>query len=780
MTIERYHHTVAEQSGNMAFNPFLLHRPSDYSVHSLLAHPHYLPSVLPHHGLPSSILPKLQQTVARGPLTPADLLTQHIPRPLRSIDPAENEVHDDPKVELDGKDLWEQFHKYGTEMVITKSGRRMFPPFKVKISGLDKRAKYILLMDIVAVDDCRYKFHNSRWMVAGKADPEMPKRMYIHPDSPSTGEQWMQKMATFHKLKLTNNISDKHGFTILNSMHKYQPRFHLVRANDILKLPYSQFRTYVFKETEFIAVTAYQNEKITQLKIDHNPFAKGFRDTGSGKREKKKLIMSSHSSVQQPHHSSHDQSVDHDDNSDMEDENMEICVDVNDDSDNELPITVPILPSKNTESENDDRSATSQPPSREVEREENSSPLSLVRDHKDCASVRVDVEDPQREKSLESHTERDSEKTETSAPTARIVDENTSAVKQMSPRSDMRDERVRCGREDDRLRLDDQRRLDEHRLRLAERRPRSDEVPVRHVDDRSRADEHQRLAAEDIRNRIQEHRRLEDHRLNMDRERGRLSVSSLSPRSERSDNRSPRRTPPSLEASHKEKEPTSPPNVTVLHPSASHPMLSYLYQSGAYANGLHGLPNFPHPALYGSGSSSLNPFLAASGVTSDLVSHLPPISAAAHMAGFSVPNMVLNSQLAHLAGHPLLHQNFPFTTTSSDSSYMNSHIGPLFSRHSHRFSPYSLPLTKTTMVTTSAPLPSTGTSSTSSVNGLRGDRLSPSPLNRQRVSPSATSLPTSNTVPSELENIERMVDGLERKHDHHGSEAFTKFSAGEK
>lgn len=51
--------------------------------------------------------------------------------------------------------------------------------------------------------------------------------------------------------------------TILNSMHKYQPRFHIVRANDILKLPYSTFRTYLFPETEFIAVTAYQNDKVT-------------------------------------------------------------------------------------------------------------------------------------------------------------------------------------------------------------------------------------------------------------------------------------------------------------------------------------------------------------------------------------------------------------------------------------------------------------------------------------------------------------------------------------
>uniref|UniRef100_A0A0R3S2M5 T-box domain-containing protein n=1 Tax=Elaeophora elaphi TaxID=1147741 RepID=A0A0R3S2M5_9BILA len=89
---------------------------------------------------------------------------------------------------------------------------RIFPAFKVRLSGLDKRSKYILLMDIVPADECRYKFHNSRWMVAGKADPEMPKRMYIHPDSPATGEHWMTKGANFHKLKLTNNISDKHGF----------------------------------------------------------------------------------------------------------------------------------------------------------------------------------------------------------------------------------------------------------------------------------------------------------------------------------------------------------------------------------------------------------------------------------------------------------------------------------------------------------------------------------------------------------------------------------------
>ncbi|NP_001079989.1 T-box transcription factor TBX2-B [Xenopus laevis] len=279
----------------MAYHPFHAPRPADFPMSAFLAAAQ--PSFFPALTLPPAALGKPLSDPSLAGAAEAGLhlsalghhhQAAHL-RSLKSLEP-EEEVDDDPKVNLEAKELWDQFHKIGTEMVITKSGRRMFPPFKVRVSGLDKKAKYILLMDIVAADDCRYKFHNSRWMVAGKADPEMPKRMYIHPDSPATGEQWMAKPVAFHKLKLTNNISDKHGFTILNSMHKYQPRFHIVRANDILKLPYSTFRTYVFPETDFIAVTAYQNDKITQLKIDHNPFAKGFRDTGNGRREKRKQL----------------------------------------------------------------------------------------------------------------------------------------------------------------------------------------------------------------------------------------------------------------------------------------------------------------------------------------------------------------------------------------------------------------------------------------------------------------------------------------------------------
>ena len=36
-----------------------------------------------------------------------------------------------------------------------------------------------------------------------------------------------------------------------------------------------------FPETTFVAVTAYQNEEVTQLKITNNPFAKAFRENAA-------------------------------------------------------------------------------------------------------------------------------------------------------------------------------------------------------------------------------------------------------------------------------------------------------------------------------------------------------------------------------------------------------------------------------------------------------------------------------------------------------------------
>lgn len=186
-------------------------------------------------------------------------------------------------VQLEMKALWDEFNQLGTEMIVTKAGRRMFPTFQVKIFGMDPMADYMLLMDFLPVDDKRYRyaFHSSSWLVAGKADPATPGRVHYHPDSPAKGAQWMKQIVSFDKLKLTNNLLDDNGHIILNSMHRYQPRFHVVYVDprkDSEKYAEENYKTFVFEETRFTAVTAYQNHRITQLKIASNPFAKGFRD----------------------------------------------------------------------------------------------------------------------------------------------------------------------------------------------------------------------------------------------------------------------------------------------------------------------------------------------------------------------------------------------------------------------------------------------------------------------------------------------------------------------
>lgn len=54
-------------------------------------------------------------------------------------------------------------------------------------------------------------YHSSKWMVAGNADSPVPPRVYIHPDSPASGETWMRQVVSFDKLKLTNNELDDQG-----------------------------------------------------------------------------------------------------------------------------------------------------------------------------------------------------------------------------------------------------------------------------------------------------------------------------------------------------------------------------------------------------------------------------------------------------------------------------------------------------------------------------------------------------------------------------------------
>lgn len=57
---------------------------------------------------------------------------------------------------------------------------------------------------------------------------------------------------------------------ILNSMHKYQPRFHVIldesekgnSRTSLHEMNKDHLRTFIFPETQFMAVTAYQNHMV--------------------------------------------------------------------------------------------------------------------------------------------------------------------------------------------------------------------------------------------------------------------------------------------------------------------------------------------------------------------------------------------------------------------------------------------------------------------------------------------------------------------------------------
>ncbi|KAF7703667.1 hypothetical protein HF521_022674 [Silurus meridionalis] len=140
------------------------------------------------------------------------------------------------QVYLCNRALWLKFHRHQTEMIITKQGRRMFPFLSFNISGLDPTAHYNIFVDVILADPNHWRFQGGKWVPCGKADTNVTgNRVYMHPDSPNTGAHWMRQEISFGKLKLTNNkgASNNSGqMVVLQSLHKYQPRVHLVEVNE--------------------------------------------------------------------------------------------------------------------------------------------------------------------------------------------------------------------------------------------------------------------------------------------------------------------------------------------------------------------------------------------------------------------------------------------------------------------------------------------------------------------------------------------------------------------
>lgn len=162
-----------------------------------------------------------------------------------------------PEVKLEDADLWQAFNSQTNEMIVTKSGRRMFPVIKVAISNLDPGGLYTVAIEFVQMESHRWKYVNGEWAPGGKSEPSSSKSLYVHPESPHYGSHWLKDYVTFSKAKLTNKPTSQPGQVVLNSLHKYQPKIHIIRKSE------RKIYTFSFPETQFIAVTAYQNESVS-------------------------------------------------------------------------------------------------------------------------------------------------------------------------------------------------------------------------------------------------------------------------------------------------------------------------------------------------------------------------------------------------------------------------------------------------------------------------------------------------------------------------------------
>ena len=79
-----------------------------------------------------------------------------------------------------------------------------------------------------------------------------------------------RRMRSLVALVLEVIVCVVHIQIILNSMHKYQPRIHLVKScsrtaidEQVGKASQKNIKTFVFSETAFTAVTAYQNQLVS-------------------------------------------------------------------------------------------------------------------------------------------------------------------------------------------------------------------------------------------------------------------------------------------------------------------------------------------------------------------------------------------------------------------------------------------------------------------------------------------------------------------------------------
>ncbi|CAL2051983.1 unnamed protein product [Caenorhabditis brenneri] len=197
------------------------------------------------------------------------------------------------RVSLQNVEIWQKFYP-DNEMIVSRSGRKLFPELKVDIEGLAPDVHYNVLLHLERVGNYKYTFKKdkqsgiSNWGEVFFEKEPFPIQKRKHMDGPMLGSHWTSSPVSFANIFITNNSSfdknSKKNLIFLESMYKYQPVVTVQRLDNGCE---EEFRLTM---TEFMVVTVYQNSKIIDLKKNNNPMASRFQEGSS--RGKKRAITS--------------------------------------------------------------------------------------------------------------------------------------------------------------------------------------------------------------------------------------------------------------------------------------------------------------------------------------------------------------------------------------------------------------------------------------------------------------------------------------------------------
>ncbi|KAL5970917.1 T-box brain protein 1 [Taenia solium] len=167
--------------------------------------------------------------------------------------------------------------------------RPMFPTLSVRMDGLISNRLYTIFLDLMPKDQNVYEYQSGLWASLQTTKPYPP------PNLVRLGSALMECGMDFSFVKITADTGPpiNRDEIFVHRGQIYLPRYHIVRhltAAEVAVRRHSEgacrsgmlgrleyVGTYVIPETEFVAVSSYQNRQILELKLDIDSNPCGFR-----------------------------------------------------------------------------------------------------------------------------------------------------------------------------------------------------------------------------------------------------------------------------------------------------------------------------------------------------------------------------------------------------------------------------------------------------------------------------------------------------------------------